>query len=118
MWANPTVKKARFNEKGEHLNSNRVPLVREEEQMKWLEDKFALKNAASLISARITSGSDQHGKLFKEKDKKKRMKFHAVLFEGILEITDKDEFQKMLIVGIGPGKGLGFGLLSLAPSRG
>ena len=46
------------------------------------------------------------------------MKFHAVLFEGILEIGNKDEFLKMLEAGIGPGKGLGFGLLSLAPSRG
>ena len=96
----------------------RVGLYKEEEQLDWLKRKLNHENAAKLLSARVGDKSDQYGKLFKEKDKKRRMKFHAVLFEGILEITDKAEFQKMLIAGIGPGKGLGFGLLSLAPSRG
>ena len=96
----------------------RVGLYKEEEQLDWLKRKLNHENAAKLLAARVGDKSDQYGKLFKEKDKKRRMKFHAVLFEGILEITDKAEFQKMLIAGIGPGKGLGFGLLSLAPSRG
>ena len=96
----------------------RVGLFKEEEQLNWLKRKLGYENSARLLSARIINESDQYGKLFAEKDRKKRMKFHAVLFEGILEITDKAEFQKMLEAGIGPGKGLGFGLLSLAPSRG
>jgi CRISPR system Cascade subunit CasE len=96
----------------------RVGLYKEEEQLAWLKRKLSCENAAKLIFARIVNKSDQNGKLFKEKDKKKRMKFHAVLFEGILEISDQAEFQKMLEAGIGPGKGMGFGLLSLAPYRG
>ncbi len=96
----------------------RVGLYKEEEQLAWLKRKLSYENAAQLISARVANESDQNGKIFIEKDKKKRMKFHAVLFEGLLEITEKTEFQKMLEAGIGPGKGLGFGLLSLAPSRG
>lgn len=96
----------------------RVGLYKEEEQLDWLKRKLNHENSSQLLSARVVNESDQHGKLFKEKDKKKRMKFHAVLFEGILEITDQAEFQKMLEAGIGPGKGLGFGLFSLAPSRG
>jgi CRISPR system Cascade subunit CasE len=96
----------------------RVGLYKEEEQLDWLKRKLSHENAAQLLSARVSKESDQHGKLFKEKDKKKRMKFHAILFEGILEITNQAEFQKMLEGGIGPGKGLGFGLLSLAPNRG
>jgi CRISPR system Cascade subunit CasE len=96
----------------------RVGLHKEEVQLDWLKRKLNHKNSTQLLSARVVNENDQHGKLFKEKDKKKQMKFHAVLFEGILEITDKDEFQKMLEAGIGPGKGLGFGLLSLAPSCG
>ena len=96
----------------------RVGLYKEEEQLEWLKRKLNHENAAQLLSARVVNESDQHGKLFQEKDKKKRMKFHSVLFEGILEIINQAEFQKMLEAGIGPGKGLGFGLLSLAPSRG
>ena len=96
----------------------RIGLYKEEGQLNWLKRKLRHTNAAGLLSARVVNESDQYSKLFKEKDRKKRMKFHAVLFEGILEITDQAEFQKMLTAGIGPGKGLGFGLLSLAPSRG
>lgn len=108
LRANPT--------KRDSKTRKRVGLYKEEEQNAWLQRK--LNNEGSkLLSARITKESDQRGKLFKEKNKKKQMKFHAVLFEGVLEVKDKTEFQKMLETGIGSGKGLGFGLLSLAPSR-
>jgi len=96
----------------------RIGLYKEEEQLAWLKRKLSYENAAKLISARVVNKSDQSGKLFKENDKKRRMKFHAILFEGILGIKDQAEFQMMLEAGIGPGKGLGFGLLSLAPYRG
>ncbi len=109
LRANPTKRYSK--------SRKRVGLYKEKEQKNWIEHKLNTEYC-QLLSVRIANESDQHGKLFKEKDKKKRMKFHAVLFEGILEITDKAEFQKMLEAGIGPGKGLGFGLLSLAPNRG
>ncbi|MCF6278581.1 MAG: type I-E CRISPR-associated protein Cas6/Cse3/CasE, partial [Anaerolineales bacterium] len=96
----------------------RVGLYKEEELLDWLKRKLGYEDSAQILSARVGNKSDQYGKLFKEKDKRKRMKFHAVLFEGVLKITDQVEFQKMLEAGIGPGKGLGFGLLSLPPSRG
>ena len=43
-----------------------------------------------------------------------RAKFCAVRFEGRLHVTDAEAFGAMLRGGIGPAKGLGFGLLSLA----
>ena len=115
LRANPTK---RFSSGKGNKPGKRVGLYKEEEQFAWLKRKLSHEDSARLIAARIANQNDLRGKLFVEKDKKKRMKFHAALFEGILEITEKDEFQKMLIAGIGPGKGLGFGLLSLAPSRG
>ena len=118
LRANPTVKKARFDENGKALNGNRVPLIREEKQLEWLKRKLTDQNAVRLLSATITTENDLRGKLFIEKDTKKRMKFHAVQFEGILQIENKEAFLKMLENGVGPGKGLGFGLISLAPSRG
>lgn len=114
LRANPTVKKARFDENGKALNGNRVPLIREKKQLEWLQRKITDKNAAVLFRAAITTENDLRGKLFSEKDPKKRMKFHAVQFEGMLQIDNLEAFLNMLENGIGPGKGLGFGLLSLA----
>lgn len=117
LRANPTIKKVRREENGERRNGNRVPLVREEEQLKWLENK--LDSAGStLLSAKVSSQTNLHGKLFKEKDNSKRMKFLSVQFEGILEVKDPVSLLDTVQAGIGSGKGLGFGLLSLAPARG
>jgi CRISPR system Cascade subunit CasE len=38
-------------------------------------------------------------------------------YEGILEVTDADNFGHTLVRGIGPAKAFGFGLLSIAPVR-
>ena len=38
----------------------------------------------------------------------------TVRFEGVLVVTDPDQFRETLCAGIGPAKGLGFGLLSVA----
>jgi CRISPR system Cascade subunit CasE len=40
----------------------------------------------------------------------------SVLYEGALEVTEPEAFQRTLAAGIGSGKGFGFGLLSLARS--
>jgi CRISPR system Cascade subunit CasE len=45
-------------------------------------------------------------------------RFYAVRFDGVLEVTDPDQFAQTLADGIGSAKGFGFGLLSLAPDRG
>lgn len=42
----------------------------------------------------------------------------AVVFEGLLKITDVERFRQALLHGIGSGKAYGFGLLSLAPAGG
>lgn len=110
LRANPTKRDAKTRK--------RVGLYKEEEQIVWLKRKFEGEAAAKLLAARTGNEKEVRGKLFIEKNRNKRMKFHAVQFEGILQIENKAEFLKMLKAGIGPGKGLGFGLLSLAPSRG
>ena len=37
-------------------------------------------------------------------------------FEGLLRVSDVNQLAQALVNGIGPGKALGCGLLSLAPS--
>jgi len=39
----------------------------------------------------------------------------AVVFEGLLRVTDANAFQETLIHGIGSAKAFGFGLVSVAP---
>lgn len=47
---------------------------------------------------------------------RRQLTFAAVLFEGLLEVTDPDAFRAALEQGIGSGKAYGFGLLSIAPA--
>ncbi len=42
-------------------------------------------------------------------------RLRSARYEGILEVTDADNFSNTLVRGIGPGKAFGFGLLSIAP---
>ncbi|MEM9773183.1 MAG: type I-E CRISPR-associated protein Cas6/Cse3/CasE [Chloroflexota bacterium] len=44
-----------------------------------------------------------------------KLKFQAVQYDGILQVTDPTLFSQALINGIGPSKAFGCGLLSLAP---
>lgn len=46
----------------------------------------------------------------------RRISFSAARFDGVLQISNLDQFTNALGNGIGPGKGFGFGLLSLAPA--
>lgn len=113
LRANPTVKKDREGEK----QGRRVGLFREEDQLKWLERKIKLAGGA-LLSARTSNEENTKGMLFVEKEDKKRMRFLSVQFDGVLQVKDPAALEKALQAGIGSGKGLGFGLLSLAPARG
>lgn len=42
--------------------------------------------------------------------------FLAVRYEGVLEVTDPVRFRDTIAAGVGPAKGFGFGLLSVAPA--
>lgn len=108
LQANPTKRDAK--------SRKRVGLYKEEEQLEWLKRKFEWESAAKLISARIGNEKEVQGKLFHERNRIKRMKFHTVQFEGILQVDNQEIFLEMLKAGIGSGKGFGFGLLSIAPA--
>jgi len=112
LRANPTVKKKREGKK----QGRRVGLYREEEQLAWLQRKLE-SAGARLLQARVGNKAEPRGKLFAERNPKNRMKFLAVQFEGILEVQDPEKLLAAIRAGIGSGKGLGFGLLSLAPAR-
>jgi CRISPR system Cascade subunit CasE len=106
MRANPTVKRTVDGKK------KRVGLYREDEQRQWLQRK-AEQNGFRLLSVHVRDDADVGG-WARGDDRRHRLKLYAVRFDGLLQVVDPDRVCEALRQGIGSGKGLGFGLLSLA----
>jgi CRISPR system Cascade subunit CasE len=110
LRANPTVKR-RFSEK----DHKRVGIYDEQEQFAWLKRKGEL-GGFRIISARSGGQEDVGGKIKRDKETH-ALKLAAVQFDGLLQVTDPQRLREAVRRGVGSGKGLGFGLLSLAPPR-
>ena len=133
LAANPVRKvtgKSR-NAKGEPFDEKwigkHVPVPADEASLRdWLE-----RRAEPRWSAARNSEDKQHPPGFrlveitgiqtgyvyfnKTRDAAKGQRLRSARFEGILEVSNPDDFRKTLICGIGPAKAFGFGLLSVAP---
>lgn len=102
LRANPTVKRA----------GKRRGLLRREEQRLWLSHKGE-QGGFRVIALRIRTEGVDSSTVHREQGKQV-IKLLAVRYEGLLEVTDSDLLARTVRNGIGPAKGLGFGLLSLA----
>ena len=102
LRANPTVKR-----KGKRLG-----LYRDEEQMDWLTRK-AEQGGFRLLSAR-TRNEKVLGGVIHRNSREEHLRVLSVQFEGLLQVVDAQRLRWTVEKGIGSGKGLGFGLLSLA----
>jgi len=82
------------------LNTGGLRLLEGEEGpwVRILQDTF--------LEVRRRKGEEEKGGL---------VQVQAVLFEGRLEVVDPEKARTTLEQGVGPGKALGLGLLSLAP---
>ncbi len=108
LLANPTK---RLGSK-DPAAGKRVGLLREEEQAAWLQRK-AQRHGFRLLDTQIAAVRQPDG--WKEEGgKKHRLRHVGVRFDGLLEVLDAAAFTEAWAGGIGSGKGLGFGLLSLA----
>lgn len=114
LKANPTVKKT-VQEEGQVARKIRHGLMREEDQLKWLERKLD-SAGAGLISARTAHNAWIKGER-RQADEHQALSFLSVQFDGVLTVLEPEKFLTALPIGFGSGKGLGFGLLSLAPLR-
>jgi len=116
LVANPvkTIKDQheRKNSKGV-VKSNRVPLIREEEQHNWIERK--LQSWAQLDSLLVRPCPPLY---FYKRDRQYPKgyggKIAPVAFEGVLTVQEPDTFIEQIKQGIGPAKAFGCGLLSVA----
>lgn len=99
LVANPTVTR----------NRKRYGLVGEEAQLDWLRrqgERFGYRVEGALIAS-----TD----VLKSRKGNMRVSLRRVCYEGILSAMDVPALSSALMAGIGPGKGFGLGLLSLAP---
>lgn len=106
-------------------DGKRQGLMRVEEQESWVERKgkqhgFSLPHLASFycsesslerVDVRIAHEQMLRGK----QHSGNAIRIFSVLYDGILTITEPDRFMDALQSGIGHGKVMGLGLLSVAP---
>lgn len=97
--ANPTVTR----------NGKRLGLTVETDQLAWLE-RQGVKHGFQVEFA-LVSGQD----LLESKKDRHRLTIQRVLFEGRLRVVDASKLAEALVLGIGPAKSFGCGMLSVAP---
>jgi CRISPR system Cascade subunit CasE len=106
LRANPTVKR----------NGKRHGITRSEEQLQWLERKA---EGAGFCPMDVTvRKSTRYVSVSKSIRSRQQQTHLGADYEGILEVTDPERFAATMASGIGPAKGYGFGLLSIAPLQG
>ncbi len=120
LRANPTEKRWLPKDKDDP-NSEKKPMrvglyaneeqSAEERQRAWLERKGATGGFRILASNSVAEGK-VYGRTSGET--RHALQFDAVRFDGMLQVTDPAKLWETVQQGVGPGKGLGFGLLSLA----
>lgn len=128
LRANPTKKVDTFSKPDERRrNGRRIPLMGEENEISWLYGKgeihgFRILTHESVVqeqpvpAVRVIQEPHSFGQR-RDPEGKKTLTFHAVRFEGCLEVTDRDSFIGGLEGGIGSAKAYGFGLLSVIPVK-
>ena len=110
LTANPTIKKGRWDaETGKTLNSNRVPLLKEDQQRAWL-DKRAEDSGFKVVDVAISQAQSQK---MRGRRGVKPITLYTVQFDGYLQVLDPDLLLKAVQMGIGPARAFGCGLLSL-----
>jgi CRISPR system Cascade subunit CasE len=105
-------------------NGKRIGLLRLEEQENWIERKgkmhgFSLPQLASFYSSdasrkRIDVRISQEQMLRGNQHTGNAIRIFSVLYDGVLIVTEPDSFRNVLQTGIGHGKAMGLGLLSVA----
>lgn len=116
LRANPCVTRDR----------KRLGLLRTEEQETWLQRKgvqhgFSLPGLPSLYPSdqaeekRVDVQISHEQMLRGKQHSGNPIRIFSVQYDGMLTVTDPDKFRRALQTGIGHGKVMGLGLLSIAP---
>lgn len=111
LRANPTVNR----------NGKRLGLLRLENQEKWIVRKgeqhgFSLPKVAETTTERVDVKISYQQMLDGRQHAGNDIRVFSVLYDGIITVTNPVDFRTVLQTGIGHGKVLGLGLLSVAPT--
>ena len=93
----------------------RIGIADPEEQVAWFSKRLADKGMRLMsVDHRRESRLEVRQKTKQSAQPARRLVFASAFFEGVVEVINAESAEKALIEGIGPGKGFGFGMLSLA----
>lgn len=109
LRANPTK---RLGNHARDANGKRVGILDEAGQMEWLQRKSEAAGAR-ILQATVSRDSALEDTIHRD-DQEHALKLISVQFDGVLLVVDPVRTYETVQTGIGSGKGLGFGLLSLA----
>jgi len=107
LRANPTIKR----------EGKRLGILHEDSQIAWLRRK-AKDSGFSVNSCTVIPEGIVKDKKAELSANSFNISFISVRFEGVLKVDDASIFTNTVSQGIGSGKAMGFGLLSIAPSKG
>ncbi len=106
-------------------NGKRLGLLRLEEQEAWIARKgqqhgfslpmFASFDLSESSPGRVDVSISQNQMLRGKRHDDMELRVFSVLYDGILTVSEPEKFRSTLQRGIGHGKTLGLGLLSVAP---
>jgi len=127
LLANPTRKRDRENRPAGRNNwGRRVPVPRNEIEA-WLTSRagrygFSVECFDNVQTGYVVASKgkeiDGSSEIADDEEAKGRLRhFFYARYEGKLRVTAADSLRSAIIQGIGPAKGFGFGLLSVARSR-
>ncbi len=111
LRANPTK---RLGKSAGANQGKRVGIYAEEKQIEWLKRK-AEAGGFRLVRAQISRDEKIGGEIHRD-NQEHNLKLYTVQFDGVLQVADPQQMLQAIEGGIGSGKGLGCGLLSLAPA--
>ena len=113
LLANPTkTVVVRDTDGNRRRHGQRVALTRREDLMAWLIRKAAAGGFRIADPDAIRTIPKPRSYFRKGSHQGVH---HAVEFQGILDVTDPDQFRTTFLAGIGRAKAFGFGLLALSP---
>ncbi len=104
LRANPTVKRD-GKRKAVNGQDQRLAWLRRKAEAGGFELGWVVDVDEGLLRGRTGNAPDDH-----------QLQLASVRFEGVLRVAEPERMIAALRAGIGSGKGLGFGLLSIAPA--
>jgi CRISPR system Cascade subunit CasE len=114
--ANPTKKIPKDDENGGRTkNGMRKTLTKLDDQIAWFNRKAKASGFSVLNDPPLFVEPAQDYRFIKKQIKGGPGLHVGVRFQGVLEVTDREEFKKAFVQGIGSAKGFGFGMLVIQP---